>query len=95
MGNQAPDDDLSDLIKSDNGCLYTDLLDNVIDTVSVWDNSKINILHLNIRSLIKNIDNLLLLLNDLQECGIVIHVIGICESFLSHASESLAQLENY
>ena len=55
----------------------------------------INILHLNIRSLHKNLDNLTFMLAELRECGLVIHVIGLCETFLTADSASLGAIENY
>ena len=55
----------------------------------------INVLHLNIRSFVKNVDNLLMLLDDLRSKGIIIHVIGLCETHLNLNNKDFAQLENY
>ena len=85
---------LSDLLHSANGCQYTDIDDNAIGALSNCKN-RLNVLHLNIRSFQRNKDFLLMMLNDLKEKGIVIHVIGLCETFLSRNSCDLAFLENY
>ena len=85
--------DLSTLLQSDNGCQYTDLSD--VDSAVMSSRNNVNFLHINIRSFQKNCDNLTMLLTDLQEKGIIIHLIGICETFLSIGSASLANIENY
>ena len=87
--------DLSELLQSTNGCQYTDIEDNHIDNTSLQDGTRINILHLNIRSYHKNIDSLVVLLKDLQERGIVVHVIVLCETFLSSVNCVAVDLENY
>ena len=92
MDHNLVNNNLRELLLSENGCQYTDLTDDVIDVKYICDNISINVLHLNIRSFNKNVDNLILLLNDLQEKGIVIHVIGICESFLGGLSLHLNHL---
>ena len=86
---------LSSLLKSENGCEYTDIDDGIINNIALYRDSNINVLHLNIRSFMKNVDSLWMLLNELQEKGIIIHVIGICESFLNKDSVQLAKLDNY
>ena len=60
-------------------------------------NSKINVnvLHLNIRSLHKNLDNLVMLLSDMRDEGIIVHLIGICETHLSTQTTGLVDIENY
>ena len=85
-------DNLSNLLHSENGCQFTDISDGRIE---VCDKSGFMILHLNIRSFHKNKDSLLMLLSDLQEKGIIVHVITLCETLLNPASTSLAHLENY
>ena len=52
-------------------------------------------MHLNIRSLPKNIDNLTLLLSELEVKGVVVHVIAVCETFVTKLNFSLMDLENY
>ena len=88
-------EDLLKLVRSKNGCQYMDLSNGVLDYVALSKNGCINILHLNIRGFMKNLDNLLLLLNELRDKGVVIHVIGICEKLLNKSSIQLANLENY
>ena len=95
MDTDAVDRDLSTLLQSANGCQYTDIQDGVIEVAKVTDGHMINILHLNIRSFSKNKDNLVMLLSDLQERGIIIHAIGLCETFLTDTTKDLAFLENY
>ena len=85
---------LNELLQSDNGCQYTDLTDDVVDYSCLKSKYSLNVLHINIRSFAKNVDNLLLLLNDLQENGTVIHVIGVCETFLNKNSVALARIDN-
>ena len=50
--------DLSELLESKNGCEYTDISDSVVDKIALNKDLNINILHLNVRSIIKNCDNL-------------------------------------
>ena len=93
MDLQQVNDDLSQLIQSENGCQYTDISD-----LRVLDNlipKSFNFLHLNIRSFQRNKDSLLMLLDDLQEKGVIVHVVSLCETFLTSASAPLATLENY
>ena len=88
-------DNFSALTKSKNACKYTDLDDGVIEVNCITQRGNLNILHLNIRSFVKNCDNLLILLNELQEKGVVVHVIGLCETFLNENSCSITKLDNY
>ena len=85
--------DLCELLQSDNGCEYTDIEDGRITNLDC--KLSINFLHLNIRSFQKNKDALVMLLNDLQKRGIIIHAIGLCETYLTAASKGIAHLENY
>ena len=89
------DSDLSDLLQSEYGCEYTDIEDGVINCIGNSKGVNLNILHLNIRSFNKNNDSLTLLLNDLQDRGIIVHLIGMCESFLTDTMKAMANLENY
>ena len=97
MDLDAIDKCLSDLLCSENGCEYTDLNDGIFNVSFVKHHGNINIdlLHLNIRSFHKNCDNLVLLLKDLQEIGVVVHIIALCETYLNPDNNSTAQLENY
>ena len=88
-------DDLSQLLQSGNGCEYTDIIDCAIDKIMLSNNIKFNMLHINIRSFHRNKDQLILLLNDLHERRIIVHAIGLCETFLTKNNESLAFVENY
>ena len=88
-------EDLNDLLNSDNGCEYIDLDLPLANLSPCSDGNKLNILHINIRSLVKNLDYLLLLLNDQREKNIIVHLIGICETMLTDQSAQLINLENY
>ena len=59
--------DLSELLRSENSCQYTDISDGALNMLSAAGKHTFNVLHLNICSLHKNLDNLTLLLHDLQE----------------------------
>ena len=87
--------DLSSLLQSDNGCPYSSINDDIIDSVFLTKKNVLNVLHVNIRSYHKNIDYLLLLLKELQEKGIVMHVIGLCETFLNDVNSTMVVIENY
>ena len=87
--------ELSELLNSENGCQYIDLQDGSFADVNLCKKLSLNILHVNIRSLHKNIDSLTLLLNDLENQGIIVHVIGICETFLTDVTTNLVNIENY
>ena len=86
--------DLSELMQSDNGCQYTDIDDGVITNVSSCD-VVFTMLHLNIRSFHRNRDALMMLLADFKDHGVIVHAIGLCETFLSGHSSPMADLENY
>ena len=89
MDTKGLNSTLSDLLCSDNGCEYTDLSENTINKVSVSQDGICNVMHLNIRSLPKNIDNLTLLLSELEAKGVVVHVIAVCETFVTKFNSSL------
>ena len=89
------EENLGKLLCSENGCPYTDLTDSPSERPVKVKQGLINILHVNIRSFNKNVDNLTYLLSELEEQGIVVHVIGICEMFLSDKTKDLIQVENY
>ena len=95
MDLEELNEELCKLLQSDNGCQYTDLQDAVIDTNTVKSLHNFNVLHLNIRSFHKNTDNLTILLSELQERGIVIHIVALCETFLTETNSLNASLENY
>ena len=96
MDLNAVNSDLSDLLKSVNGCQFTDIEDGrILQVPDSTNNTLLNILHLNIRSLNRNRDSLKMLLADLQEKGIVVHILGLCEMFLSEQSKNFVNIENY
>lgn len=64
--------DLSAILQSENMCEYTDADDDKLGSIRADQN--MNILHL-------NKDALMVLLSDLQEKGVVIHAIGLCETW--------------
>ena len=75
----ALNDELSELLNSRNGCQYLDELDVPQVRLNGSQNNTfhLNVLHLNIRSLHKNKDNLMTLLHELRDVGVVVHVIGL------------------
>ena len=85
--------DLSTLLNSENGCEYIDLDPRLNATLN--SNYEINVLHINIRSLAKNVDCLTMLLSDLRDRNVVVHLIGICETFLTETAGPLVDIENY
>ena len=95
MNLQTVTKDLCDLLQSENGCQYTDVSDGQLRQINDVCTDPINILHLNIQSFQHNKDALVLLLNDLQENNIIVHVIGLCETFLTDQSKGTAHIENY
>ena len=78
--------DLSAILQSENMCEYTDADDDKLGSIRADQN--MNILHL-------NKDALMVLLSDLQEKGVVIHAIGLCETFLTKESADLMHIDNY
>ena len=87
-------EDLSLLLRSENGCQYSDVTDCVLKSIDK-NGVKFNVLHLNIRSLTRNLDSLIFLLNDLQQSGVIVHAIGLCETFLFEASKDCIVIDNY
>ena len=53
------------------------------------------VLHFNIRSLIKNLGNLRLLLNGFERLGKRIDIVLLCETFLNNVNSNLVALEGY
>ena len=96
MGTEhnVANEELSKLLESDNGCEYTVIGDS-ISFKSGTDPGSFNVLHINIRSLHKNVDSLTVLLSDLRDAGVIIDAIGLCETFLTETSLSLVDIENY
>ena len=89
--------ELNTILNCVNGCEYSDIDDGriAIEHLATPGDKILNVLHLNIRSLQKNIDNLLMLLSDLRDKGVVMHVIGLCEIFLTDMSLALVDIDNY
>ena len=56
---------------------------------------RFNCLHLNVRSLHKNYDNLLILLDSFAQSGVDVHLVMLCETFLNNTSVSFAKLPGY
>ena len=86
--------DPGDILGPENNCEYVDLN---VDSIHLDTHSKVhlNVLHINIRSVHKNKDNLLLLLDSLAEQNIVVHVIALCETFLTTENCHMIDLNNY
>ena len=95
MDSSEPYKELEQLLKLENGCEYSDVSDQILDQAATSANNSINILHLNIRSICKNHDQLVMLLKDLCDKGIVVHVIVLCETFLTNSNQALVDIENY
>ena len=70
-------------------------LDNIGQLANSDELEFINIMHLNVRSLVKNQSNLLGLLDDLNSNHVKIHVIALCETFLTPLNEQLVKIPGY
>ena len=88
-------EELNDLMNSENECEYTDMLDGKLERVSSKICEPLNVLHLNVRGFHKNSDSIILLLSDLEAKAVVVHVLALCETFLTKATVVTAELENY
>ena len=86
---------LGNLLQSINGCPYSDLSEGTLECKALAGRCVLNVLHLNVRSLHKNAVNLTFLLSELKDQGITIHVIGLCETYLSDTSSATLGIENY
>ena len=83
------------LEKLPNGCPYI-LTHNEATGLKVNDPlNKFHVLHLNIRSALKNCDKLLLLLDELLVHDISIDVIVLCETFLTDVSQCMFTVPGY
>ena len=87
-------DYLSNFAKPRNQCPYVTAYESLSVDPEIQARS-LHILHLNVRSLLKNIDKLKLLLDDLSSKGIYLGVILLCETFLTKDSALLSQLNGY
>ena len=67
-------------------CDFKDLSEN---------RESLNFVHLNIRSFHKNIDNLLMLLDDLAKNNVSLDVIMLCETFLNDSTSLMANIPGY
>ena len=95
MNTATLNEDLSQLVQLQNGCKYTDIEDGVVSDIHASLGVNFNVLHLNIRSFVRNKDSLIMLLSDLQEHGVVVHAIALCETYLNINNYPLVELENY
>ena len=86
---------LNEVLQLENGCEYSTILDGALDNIGLFSSDVFNVLHLNIHSFHRNIDNLILLLKDLEERGIIIHAVGLCETFLSDVTKTIATVETF
>ena len=57
--------------------------------------TNLNVLHLNIRSFLKNKDSLVLLLEELANVNLIPDVIVLCETFLNDFNVNLAKILGY
>lgn len=97
MVDKIPNDVLNyDSLQLDQGdigsliakCNYSD-----VSEVSKFGN--LNILHLNIRSLHKNLDNLRELLSTLNKKNVSVDVVLLCETWLNSCNMSMLELDGY
>ena len=66
-----------------------------LSTINCSSDGNFNIMHLNIRSMSKHIDELKCLLHDLYENDVTIHIVLLCETFLNNNSEKLVHINGY
>ena len=90
MDNNIPLPD-SEPLQPSNGCVYLDL-DESNTRIREY---KLNVLHLNIRSLNKNKSDLLQLLEDLAQKDINVDFILLCETMLHDSNSYLIDLPGY
>ena len=82
---------LEKLAEPSNGCPYLTSLEELNEI----SDSNISLLHLNIRSTLKNLDSFLILLDDLASKNVVVDLIVLCVTFLTKDSKSLAEINGY
>ena len=76
------DDTVLGLVKPKNNCPY--VIDDEIDLLDTEMNENFHVLHLNIRSFLKNVNYLKLLLDDLLQRNVIIDVVLLCETFVTN-----------
>ena len=88
---------LPNVCQIDNDCPYV-FADDYSDVVSL-DSTNINntyhVLHLNIRSYFKNIDGLLLLLDELLHYNVMIDAIMLCETYVNNSNIQLVHIPGF
>ena len=86
MDNESYDD----YFVPENNCPYSDIAD-----LECFKGNGKHFVHLNIRSFLKNADNLKILLDDLHCKRRDIDIVMVCETFLNSSSLALAELDGY
>ena len=93
-GTDDGDDEVSPLLKLNVDCLYYDI-DDMAKLVIPRHNHKYTAIHLNIHSLPSKYDQLRHIIAHLEDIGLVIHFIMLCETFLSHINMNMFPLPGY
>ena len=86
-------DNLSSLSSAKNDCPYVDQAGMHLDALQQYKN--FHVMHLNIRSYHKHVDDLKILLDELLENNVSIDIILLCETFLNNQNMRLAGLPGY
>ena len=93
MAKQNSKAEVLNIIDEIDNCKYC--LDSKGYSYIDQDGVSLKVMHLNIRSLSKNMDSLLLLLDDLAQKNIVIDVILLCETYLNSTSKTVLKIPGY
>ncbi len=87
--NGEDDDENTDRLWNMNlNCIYYDTKD-MKQLANNEFSHKLTVIHLNIHSLASKYDKLQFILSDLKNNGITIHVIMLCETFLTDANHEM------
>ena len=86
-------DPSSDLIKPSNGCPY--VFNDELDLDAIQVVRYFQVLHLNVRSFLKNVDKLKLMLDECVQKNVIFDVILLCETFVSDLNVNFVNLPGY
>ena len=89
-----PDDEVSPLLRLNLDCLYYNI-DDMVKFTQLGNNYKYTSIHLNIHSLPSKYDQLRTMIANLEDIGIIIHFIMLCETFLMDSNKDMFPLPGH
>ena len=93
-GTGSGDDEVSPLLRLNVDCLYYDI-DDMVKLAIPGHKHRYTAIHLNIHSLPSKYDQLRLIIANLEDVGLTIHFLMLCETFLSDINMNMFPIPGY